>query len=111
MTGAWKTLREAGVPIGAARPRPRPGALEPSRLHHALDDVRATLDALTDSEREALYAWLRAFQHHWPERYRRLLGRRGSDLESALERALAEADPNRYLKLRRIAVDNLAAIA
>jgi hypothetical protein len=61
---------------------------------------------LAPAQRECLLAWLRGFRHEWPSRFQAILGPLGS-------RAIAElddprCDPNRYLKLRRIAIENLA---
>jgi hypothetical protein len=52
-------------------------------------------------------SWLRAFRHHWPGRFERVLGARG---EMALkELGPLVSDAGRYLELRRIAIENLAA--
>jgi hypothetical protein len=53
-----------------------------------------------------LHAWLSAFAHHWPARFLATFGERGGELLRALE--LRSSDANRYLKLRRIAVENLS---
>jgi hypothetical protein len=53
-------------------------------------------------------AWLAAWEHHWPTRFHTVFGDAGRDLASRL-RARVE-DPNRFLKLRRIAIENLAGI-
>jgi hypothetical protein len=68
----------------------------------------AELGALEVAERECLGAWLAAFRHHWPDQFAAVLG---SDGELALQRLQAHLDdPNRYLKLRRIAIENLAVL-
>ena len=54
-----------------------------------------------------LLAWLAGFRHHWPHRFREVLGDVGDTAMEALTRALD--DRNRYLKLRRIAIANLSA--
>ena len=54
-----------------------------------------------------LLAWLAGFRHHWPRRFREVLGDVGNLAIDALTRELD--DHNRYLKLRRIAIANLSA--
>lgn len=66
------------------------------------------LDGLDPSRREPLLAWLRAWKHHWPEQFQRTLGATGERCLARLE--AAPMDPNRYLKLRRIAVENLSRL-
>ena len=68
--------------------------------------LAAGLAELDESQRECLRAWLRAFRHHWPERFEAILGTMGARTLSDLERF--SYDQNRYLKLRRIAIANLA---
>lgn len=53
-------------------------------------------------------AWLSAFHHHWPTRFHALFGAAGAELLIALRGELT--DENRYLKLRRIAVENLSGV-
>jgi hypothetical protein len=62
---------------------------------------------LTPAARDALLAWLLAFRRHWPSAYRRIFGDTGEELVGALE---VDCDANKVLKLRRIAVENLARI-
>jgi hypothetical protein len=95
----------AGLPDGAIRPPPR-GALDGARLRAALEELAGAGRSLDHREQELLRAWLRAFKHHWPERFAAVLGDAG---ERALGRLGDGAgDANRYLKLRRIAVENLS---
>jgi len=100
---AWKTLAAAGLPDGP--PRPRPGRLDFAAVRSALCSLDvALLDAV---ERVTLLAWLEGWRHHWPSSFQRELGATGEALRLALaERAI---DANRYLKLRRIATENLSA--
>ena len=93
----------AGLPDGAPRPPPRAAdfdairkalaAIDPA----ALDDVQATV----------LLAWIKAWSQHWPERFAAEIGADAGRLMSAL--VARNIDENRYLKLRRIALENLAA--
>jgi hypothetical protein len=107
MHQGWEVLRTAGVPDGAVR-RPSEGRLDPSSIAAAVQEVVADAHRLEAAERECLAAWLGAFQHHWPDRFAAILG---SDGERALQSLGTESvDRNRYLKLRRIAIENLAAL-
>jgi len=83
----------------------------PTSLHGARDAVRRLVEApdLPPTElREPLLAWLSAFRHHWPDTWKRELGAPGVDLLERL--SAAPYDANRYLKLRRIAIESLARI-
>lgn len=103
MIDAWETLRAAGVPDGAVRPLGE-GHLDAS-VAAALIEVAPAVEGSPDAE--PLLAWLAAFHDHWPARFGSLLGAAGQD---ALERLRRGAiDHGRYLKLRRIAIDNLTA--
>ena len=104
MDDAWEELQAAGVPDGAPRPAPR-GPLDAARLRRAFATATSG-PPLPERRRETLHAWLAAFRHHWPARFSAVLG---DDGDRALARlAATPGDPNRYLKLRRIALENLA---
>jgi hypothetical protein len=106
MADAWEVLCAWGVPSGAIRPRPT-APFAAAEVADALAEVAVSrFEALSAAQRECLLAWLRGFRHEWPERFQTILGALGS-------RAIAElddprVDPNRYLKFRRIAIENLA---
>ncbi len=104
MEEAWKALEAAGLPDGA--PRPRPTRLDFPALRGALGALDAR--ALSDLQRVILLAWLEGWRHHWPSRFERELGSVAGDLCAQL--ASRPIDQNRYLKLRRIAVENLSAV-
>ncbi|MBX3129402.1 MAG: hypothetical protein KF718_21970 [Polyangiaceae bacterium] len=97
-------LARAGVPIGP--PRPAGGAFPANaELRAAVDEV------LTCASSEQLVphvAWLSALLHHWPARFRSIFGVEGEATVQELRRRVV--DRNRYLKLRRIAVENLARV-
>jgi hypothetical protein len=102
MMRAWKTLMAAGVPLGAIRPPQRRWDL--ARVSRAVRAIAS--QPLTTSESEALFAWLRAFEHHWPTTFDEVLGASGRKLARKLLPAVT--DDNRYIKLRRIAIENLS---
>lgn len=107
MSEAWEILAASGVPAGAIRAAPD-RTLEGARLRTALDEVTRRPEALTEREADPLLAWLRGFRQHWPVRFDQILGVAGSSALAALE--TRRSDPNRYLKLRRIAIENLSRV-
>lgn len=104
---SWETLIEAGLPDGAPRPKPR-GSLADERVREALRETVRDLPRLERRRREPLLAWLAAFEHHWPSRFERTLGSAGRDSLAYLQGL--DVDDNKYLKLRRIAIDHLAGL-
>jgi len=106
MATPWDVLRDAGVPEGPPRPAPT-GALDVAAVTAALRTLAAT-DRLAPAERECLAAWLGAFRRHWPDRFDAILGSLGASLLARY--TSGDLDPNRYLKLRRIAIANLARL-
>jgi hypothetical protein len=102
MVRAWKTLMDAGVPLGAIRsPRKRWNLAKVSRAVRVVASQPLTL-----VEQDALFAWLQAFEHHWPTTFGEVLGSPGRALARKLSRSVTDA--NRYIKLRRIAIENLS---
>jgi hypothetical protein len=108
MSPDWEALCRWGVPHGAIRAAPS-GSLDPGDLNQVIADLNeARFEELDPTMRECLFAWLRAFRHHWPDRFEQVLGETGTAALAALwDQA---ADSNRYLKLRRIAVENLSSL-
>ncbi len=102
----WEALREAGLPEGAPR-APRTGPLDAARLRSAVGSLSRELEREDRDRLATLAAWLRAFRRHWPEAFAATLGEDGARALAAL--AALPLDQNRVLKLRRIAVENLAA--
>ena len=103
MTDPWQILRAGGVPL----------AIPSSGLKVRGDELAiATRAAIatepTGRDAEALAAWIFAWQHHWPESFAAKLG----DSAAATTEWAAQhtIDANRYLKLRRIALENLARL-
>ena len=69
--------------------------------------LAAVAGAPAGREAEALAAWIFAWCHHWPDGFRRAFGEGNALLAWA---AAQLADIDRYLKLRRIAIENLAQV-
>jgi hypothetical protein len=109
MDSSWKTLMKAGVPLGAARDRPR-NQVSAEEIRAALGRIESRVSELEPVARDALYAWLRALQGQWPNAYRRWTGRVGDEIQQAIQKSAVDLDENRYLKLRRIATENLAEL-
>lgn len=104
MLDAWDKLQRYGLPDGALRPAPQSIDFAEIRAALAALDV-AALDAVG---RAVLLSWLEGWHHHWPARFERELGDAGDTLRQALWRYPVDRD--RYLKLRRIATENLAGV-
>jgi hypothetical protein len=105
---AWTVLVSAGMPDGAIRTAAGSGP-DPAAVREALRTVVGRDAPLRDRDREPLLAWLRGFRQHWPSAFASTLGDVGRDALGSLEDG--PVDANRYLKLRRIAIANLAASA
>jgi hypothetical protein len=104
---AWDVLLASGVPAGSVRPQPQ-APLDAAAVRLAVAEIAGALDRGDQAWADALLAWLSAFRHHWPDRYAVVLGPTGDRAIADLE--TVAADSNRYLKLRRIAIDNLARV-
>jgi len=105
MESDWKLLIQFGLPKGAAR------QVEANAVQN-LKGMREAVRCLSESRLDAadidiLAAWLSAFKHHFPSAFAEVLGSVG---ETYLNQLKTQTDPNRYLKLRRIAVANLAEL-
>jgi hypothetical protein len=107
MNDAWEVLAATGMPVGAIRPAPR-GRIDPVRLRAAVAAVAAGAGEIDPWHVEPLLAWLRGFKHHWPASFAATLGPAGEQCLARLEGL--PADSGRYLKLRRIAIENLSYV-
>jgi len=105
MGDAWERLIEMGLPGGAPYRRD-PRAFSDGVAREALAAI--DVPTIDPARREPLLAWLRGFRHHWRERWTAELGALGESKIAELERS--PIDVNRYLKLRRIAIANLAQL-
>jgi len=94
-----------GLPQGAIHSSLDLRLNSPDALRKAVSALGAI--SLDPTQTDVLAAWLSAFKHHWPAAFAQVLGECG---ESSLQMLLPKVAPNRYLKLRRIAIANLAKL-
>jgi hypothetical protein len=103
MSDPWQILRDGGLPVASPR-----SAVTP----HARDLAAAARAAIASSpngrDADALAAFLLAWEHHWPTSFRESLGLEAEEVSRWA--SARTTDENRYLKLRRIALENLASI-
>lgn len=100
---AWQILRDGGLPLATATSGSRRSAEE-----LAVASVAAIASKPTGRDAEALAAWLFAWHDHWPAAF--ALGF-GVEATVIVEWATAAIrDEGRHVKLRRIALENLATI-
>jgi hypothetical protein len=103
MSDAWQILRDGGLPLALPV---SDAARSPEELAAATREAIAQHPA--GREAEALAAFVLAWHQHWPESFDRALG---GDAGSVVAWASRHAvDEGRYLKLRRIALENLARV-
>lgn len=100
MFDPWQILRDAGLPLALPRSA-RPPSVE--LLGEAVR--RAIGESPTGRDAEALAAFLLAWRHHWPSSFAKTC-----DDQIVSWAARHRGDPDRYLKLRRIALANLATV-
>jgi hypothetical protein len=106
LASAWSLLCASGLPDGPLRPAPR--SLAEAQLASAVQLVGRSLSQVPEHRRDALLAWLAAFHHHWRVSFDRMLGADGELL--LLELRIGCSDANRFIKLRRIAIENLSGV-
>jgi hypothetical protein len=100
MSDPWQILRDAGLPLALQRSTRTPSLPE---LGSA---VRAAIAQHPDGrDAEALAAFVLAWHQHWPSSFATTCT---ADVLEWADRH--RSDPGRYLKLRRIALANLASV-
>jgi len=105
MRDAWESLIEMGLPDGAPHPRDR-RAFSDAQAREALESIEPR--AIETERREPLLAWLEGYRQHFRDRWQKEIGALGEARIAELE--ALPIDRNRYLKLRRIAIANLAKL-
>jgi hypothetical protein len=103
---SWKVLVEAGVPDDAVRLTAV--RFDRQDVSRAVCDWAAGPEAIEPRQVEPLLAWLRGWRRHWPTSFASGLGANGERLIAGLEARAPDA--TRYLKLRRIAIENLSRV-
>src|SRR5688572_20298128 len=103
MRDAWQILRDGGLPLATERSGQPTNA---AQLAAATLEAIATRPAGRDAE--ALAAFVLAWHHHWPTTFRTELARDAPTVLAWASRNTNDVD--RYLKLRRIALENLAHV-
>ena len=99
----WQILRDGGLPLFL----PKTGARR-SADELAIAVRAAIARSPSGREADALCAFVLAWRHHWPSSFAQALG---ADATSVVEWASRNVgDANRYLKLRRIAIENLSTV-
>lgn len=103
MREAWQILRDGGLPLAIAS-----SGVTRTQTELAVATRAAIAEGPTGRDAEALAAYVFAWHQHWPGSFASELGdHAGAVVEWATRNAI---DDNRYLKLRRIALENLSRI-
>lgn len=103
MVDPWQTLRDGGLPLAMAT-----SGLRRSSSELAAAVLAAIASAPRARDAEALAAYILAWHQHWPTSFAAELGRNAASVVDWAQQNAS--DPNRYLKLRRIALENLASV-
>lgn len=103
MDGAWQILRDGGLPVAAPRSGTRRSAEQLAAAAKA-----AISEQPSGRDAEALAAFVLAWCSHWPTSFAAVLGGGTDDVIAWARRHIT--DDGRYLKLRRIALENLADV-
>jgi hypothetical protein len=103
MGDAWQILRAGGLPLATAGTSSTPSAAELAAAARA-----AIASEPSGREADALAAFVLAWRHHWPASFATELGDGAAPTIEWATRQIDDA--GRYLKLRRIAVENLATV-
>jgi hypothetical protein len=99
----WQLLRNGGLPLALAR-----SPVSPSEPDLAAAARAAIASHPVGRDADALAAWLLAWRDHWPTSFSRNFGG-DADSAEAWAHDIASSD-GRHIKLRRIALENLASI-
>jgi len=103
MHSPWQTLRDGGLPLAVDRNGATP------TVNELADATRAAVAGNpTGRDGEALAAFIFAWHHHWPRVFQAMFEGDGPRLLTWAEQQFS--DDGRYVKLRRIAIENLASV-
>ncbi len=107
MDEAWAILERAGVPCGVLRAE-KPDVTDRAGVAAATRTAVEQADRLGERERVSLLAWLAAWASSFPTSFRETFGADGPALLA--KAAEGVEDTGRYLKLRRIAREQLLRV-
>jgi hypothetical protein len=107
MDEAWAILERAGVPCGALA-MDKPDLADRAGVAAATRAVLARPERLGERERVGLLAWLRAWASSFPTSFHETFGDEGPALLARATEGVE--DVGRYLKLRRIAREQLLRV-
>jgi hypothetical protein len=103
MPSPWQILRDGGLPLSIEGTGASPTVSELAAATRA-----AVAEQPTGRDGEALAAFVFAWHHHWPRLFEQAFGDAAARLVSWAAKQFS--DDGRYLKLRRIAIENLARV-
>jgi hypothetical protein len=103
MRSPWQILRDGGLPLAIDGTGASTTANELATATRA-----AVAENPVGRDGEALAAFVFAWHHHWPQVFEGMFGDAGADLLAWAGQQFS--DDGRYLKLRRIAIENLAHV-
>ena len=103
MTAPWQLLRDGGVPLAIEGTGARPEASVLAQSARA-----AIALAPQGRDAESLGAWIVAWRDHWPTSFKACFAHDTDAVSEWAERNTPDA--GRRVKLRRIAIENLATI-
>lgn len=103
MSEVWQILRDGGLPLAIER-----SGVTRTPRELAIATRAAIAEAPRGRDAEALSAFVFAWHQHWPASFATELGLYAEGVVEWAARTVTDA--NRYLKLRRIALENLAQV-
>jgi hypothetical protein len=104
VTDPWAILQRGGLPLGM----PERDAEHPTELELAAAVEAAITGCPKGRPRDALSALVLAWRRQWPRTFSRAFGVRAAEVGRWAQANVT--DPNRHLKLSRIAMANLATV-
>lgn len=103
MRSPWQTLRDGGLPLAIEGAGATTTSAELAAATRA-----AVAERPGGRDGEALAAFVFAWHHHWPAIFEGAFGEFGDELLAWAGHQFS--DDGRYVKLRRIAIENLSRV-
>jgi hypothetical protein len=107
MDDPWPVLRGAGVPLRAVTEVAEAATPTVEAVASAALAQWTWRETLAPRERDALLAWLCAWTSHYPTSFNEAFGEAAEAIRAGLHPD--DSDASRHIKLRRLALANLAA--